>query len=94
MSSTKNDNAREDGVDRTCFPDLELHEKFYRFRRPRFRTRKRIYRQALREIVALMGPEVPKDLKCEGCRFEWEAALKTAKLALDGKSYWHEEWGL
>jgi hypothetical protein len=38
--------------------------------------------EALREIVAVLGPSVPDCLNCQGCEVEWNRALTVAKEAL------------
>lgn len=37
------------------------------------------YRNVLRDLYNVLGPEVPKCMECEGCRFEWQEALNIIK---------------
>lgn len=39
-------------------------------------------REALQTVVTLLGPNVPKDLTCQGCAYEWGRALNEARNAL------------
>lgn len=42
-------------------------------------------RNVLRDLYNVLGPEVPKCMECEGCRFEWQEALNILKCELDIK---------
>jgi hypothetical protein len=37
------------------------------------------HRNVLRDLYNILGPEVPKCMECEGCRFEWQEALNIIK---------------
>lgn len=56
----------------------------------------RRYREALEQIVAMMGPmdseHTTQSISCDGCRFEWAEALQVAENVLQGKEA-HDHWG-
>ena len=41
-----------------------------------------VYKQALIQIYAAMGPIVPPCIKCDGCISEWAYALETIEETL------------
>lgn len=41
------------------------------------------YQEVLQSLYNILGPNVPKCLECDGCRFEWQEALDILNASRD-----------